>query len=84
MKTLIRTDTKTSLYLFEDSETVDIQADKVVIGNPETLIIDDCNSSNVLLIEGIPEPSDWVGHKYFYNNGWETNTNYVPPTDEEE
>lgn len=81
MKTLININTKTSLYLFEDSETVDIQSDKVVIGNPATLIIDDLDSSNATLIEGIPEPSDWVGHKYFYNSGWETNTNYVSPTE---
>ena len=81
MKTLININTKTSLYLFEDSETVDIQSDKVVIGNPESLIIDDLDSSNATLIEGIPEPSDWVGHKYFYNSGWETNTNYVSPTE---
>ena len=77
MKTLIKNDTKTSLYLFEDSEAVDIQEDKVVIGNPARLIIDDLDSSNASLIEGVTEPTEWVGYKYFYDDGWVSNSNYA-------
>ena len=85
MKTLIRTGTKVSLYLFADSETVDIQSSKTVIGNPEKLIISDCDTSNVTLVEGVTEPTEWIGHKYLYDGGWQSNPDYVaPPAEEEE
>ena len=85
MKTLIRTESKVSLYLFADSEAVDVQADKIVIGNPERMIIGDCNSSDTTLIEGVTEPTEWVGWKYLYDDGWQTNPDYVaPPAEEEE
>ena len=85
MKTLIRTETKVSLYLFADSETVDVQADRVVVGDPETLIIGDCDSSNATLVEDVTEPTEWAGWKYLYDGEWQTNPNYVaPPAEEEE
>ena len=85
MKTLIRTETKVSLYLFADSETVDVQADRVVVGDPETLIIGDCDSSNATLIENVTEPTEWTGWKYLYDGEWQTNPDYVaPPALEEE
>ena len=83
MKTLIRTSTKVSLYLFSDSETVDVQSDKVIIGNPATMIIADCDSSNVTLVESVTEPTEWVGHKYLYDGGWQSNPDYVAPSEEE-
>ena len=79
MKTLIRTETKVSLYLFANSETVDVQADKVVVGNPETLIICDCDSSNSTLIEDVTEPTEWAGWKYLYDGEWKSNPDYVAP-----
>tara|TARA_B100000900_G_scaffold352689_1_gene320476 strand:+ start:341 stop:586 length:246 start_codon:yes stop_codon:yes gene_type:complete len=79
MKTLIKTDTKVSLYIFEDSETVDVQNNKVIIGDPEKLIIADCNSANVTLVEGVTNPSEWIGHKYLYDGEWKSNPDYVAP-----
>tara|TARA_R100000482_G_C5034707_1_gene105649 strand:+ start:115 stop:357 length:243 start_codon:yes stop_codon:yes gene_type:complete len=79
MKTLINTESKISLYLFADSETVDVQSSKVVVGNPETLIICDCNSSNSTLVEGVTEPTEYVGRKYLYDGGWQSNPDYIAP-----
>ena len=79
MKTLINTESKVSLYLFADSETVDVQSSKTVVGDPETLIIADCNSSNSTLVEGVTEPTEYVGWKYLYDGGWQSNPDYVAP-----
>jgi len=79
MKTLINTESKISLYLFDDSETVDVQSSKVVVGNPETLIICDCNSSNSTLVEGVTEPTEYVGRKYLYDGEWQSNPDYIAP-----
>lgn len=76
MKTLTK-DTL-SLYLFEDYEFLDITQDKITVGNPAKFIIGDCNSTNTVLHEGITEPEDWVGGKYFYQDAaWTLNTNWV-------
>jgi hypothetical protein len=82
MKTIVRNGTNVSLYLFEDSQFVDIAADKTTIGNPPILYVDDCDSSNVTLFEGVTEPENWTGWKYFYTaaDGWVLNPDYVPPT----
>ena len=81
MKTLVRNGTNVSLYLFPDTEVVNVQADKTVVGNPERLIISDCNSSNVTLFEGVTNPDHWTGWKYLYTaaGGWELNPNWTPP-----
>ncbi len=72
-----------SLYLFEDSKQVLIESDKTVIGDPSKpdVIIMDCNSSNVVLHEGVTDPDDWCGWKYFYttDDGWVLNPNWVDP-----
>ena len=79
MKTLINTESKVSLYLFADSETVDIQSNKTVVGDPETMIIADCNSSNSTLVEGVTEPTEWSGWKYLYDGEWQSNPDYSAP-----
>ena len=81
MKTIVRNGTNVSLYLFPDSETVIIGADKTTVGNPARLYIDDCNSSNVTLFEGVTNPDQWTGWKYLYTaaGGWELNPNWTPP-----
>ena len=43
------------IYLFEDDTVIDVQSDKTVIGDPETLIISDCNSSNVTVVTGVTD-----------------------------
>lgn len=81
MKTIVRTNTNVSLYLFEDTEIVDIQDDQTLIGEPVTLYIADCDSSNVQLFENVESPTDWYGCKYLYtaDNGWELNPDWVEP-----
>ena len=79
MKTLVKD--KISIYVFADSEAVNITDTNIVIGNPETLIIGDCNSSNTTLHEGVTPPSDWVGHKYLFNGtAWSANSAWVDPS----
>lgn len=81
MKTLIETDTNTSLFIFSDDEVVNIQADQTSIGDPVTMYIANCNPSNVTLVENVTPPDDWYGRKYFYtaDNGWEADPNWVDP-----
>tara|TARA_R100001369_G_scaffold28301_1_gene50851 strand:+ start:761 stop:1222 length:462 start_codon:yes stop_codon:yes gene_type:complete len=57
------------IYLFADDTAIDVQSDKTVIGDPETLIISDCNSSNVTVVTGVTDPSDYWGWKYKHTSG---------------
>jgi hypothetical protein len=86
MKTIVRNDNNISLYLFDDSQFVNIAADITTVGNPAILYIDDCNSSNVTLFENVTNPEGWVGWKYFYTveDGWVLNPNWVPPEEPQE
>lgn len=81
MKTIVRNETNVSLYLFDDSKSVDVQEDRIVVGNPPELIISDCNSSNATLFEGVASPDEWTGWKYLYTaaGGWELNPAWQPP-----
>ena len=83
MKALVRKESNIALYLFSDSETVTVTGDKTVIGDPATLIIADCTTENITLVEGVDEPSEWTGHKYLYtaDGGWASNPDYVAPED---
>lgn len=75
MKTLVK-DGK-SVYLFEDSEVLSISADNIVVGNPERLIIADCNSSNTTLYENVTAPEDWFGHRYLFDGTtWSVNPDW--------
>lgn len=88
MKTIIKTDTNLSLYIFDDDVVIDIQDNQTSVGDPVTMYIADCNSTNVTLIENVTPPADWAGHKYFYTaaDGWQSNPNWVDPAtiDDEE
>jgi hypothetical protein len=81
MKTIVRNDNNISLYLFADDKFVDVQTDKIVVGNPPELIIADCNSNNATLFEGVTNPKKWTGWKYFYTDGdgWVLNPDWVDP-----
>jgi hypothetical protein len=57
------------IYLFADDTAIDVQSDKTVIGDPETLIISDCNSSNVTVVTGVTDPNDFWGWKYKHTSG---------------
>tara|TARA_Y100000004_G_scaffold169666_1_gene204118 strand:+ start:1281 stop:1598 length:318 start_codon:yes stop_codon:yes gene_type:complete len=72
-----------SLYLFPDDKQVLIESDKTTIGDPSNpdMYVMDCDSSNVVLHEGVAEPDDWFGWKYFYttDGGWVLNTAWIDP-----
>ena len=63
------------IYLFEDDTAIDVQSDKTVIGDPETLIISDCNSSNVTVVTGVTDPGDYWGWKYKHTSGTDLTSN---------
>lgn len=73
MKTLVKDNI--SLYVFEDTEVVNVGADKTIIGDPAQLIVSDCNSTDTVLHENVTTPpEDWVGWKYLYIDGvWSLN-----------
>jgi len=79
MKTIVRKDSKISLYLFDNGEVVNINAENTTIGNPVKLVISDCNTSNATLVENVTDPGDWTGWKYLYDNGWTLNPDWVDP-----
>lgn len=86
MKTITENSTKLSKYLFEDSKTITIESDKIVIGdtsNPDSIICD-LNSSNATLTENVTDaPSDWIGCKYTYDPAadpkWVQDSNWEDP-----
>ena len=57
------------IYLFADDTVINVQSDKTVIGDPETLIISDCNSSNVTVVTSVTDPGDYWGWKYKHTSG---------------
>lgn len=82
MKTI--TKNNVSLYLFEDSVAITITEENSTVGEPVQFIIGDCNSSNVVLHEGVSTPDDFMGHKYFYDGtAWSLNPDWVDPRIEE-
>jgi len=81
MKTLVknvRTVNNLSLYLFGDDVDLDIQSDKIIVGDPPQFIIADCNSTNTVLHTNVATPpGDWTGTKYTYNGtAWAANSDY--------
>ena len=69
MKTLIRNEDNISIYLFEDSVTLVISEDGIIVGDPIDFHIGDRNSQNTTVIENITAPSDWSHWKYKYISG---------------
>ena len=83
MKTITRNEDNISIWMFADDKALDVQSDKIIVGNPEELIIGDCNSSNVTVHENVTEPDDWFGWKYFYDGTtWTLNSDWVDPREE--
>lgn len=86
MKTIIENSTNISKYLFEDDKAIDIQADKINVGDPANLdfIIGDLNSNNATLHENVTNsPADWAGCKYMFDGTtWTQNPDWVDPNAE--
>ena len=81
MKTIINNETNVSLYLLPPTETVNIFADRIEVGNPIRFAISDLNSSNCTLVEDVTAPDDWYGCKYTYTatEGWVAVPDWVDP-----
>jgi hypothetical protein len=68
MKTIVETSTNISKYLFEDSVSVVMSTDQIIVGDPPQFIIDDMNNNNSTLYTDITDhPDDWTGCKYTFN-----------------
>jgi hypothetical protein len=80
MKTL--TKNNLSLYVFDDSKTLTITEDNIIVGDPADFIISDCNSNNTVLHENVTEPEDWRGCKYLFVDGvWSISPNWEEPSE---
>ena len=80
MKTLVCNMHQYSMFLLDDDKAVNIGSDRVVIGDPEELIIADRNTENVTLYESVTAPEDWEPYKYFYDGTtWTLNPDWVDP-----
>ena len=80
MKTITRNEDNISIWMFADNKALDVQSDKIIVGDPEELIIGDCNSSNFTVHENVTGPDDWFGWKYFYDaTTWTLNPDWVDP-----
>jgi hypothetical protein len=79
-QTITRNDNNISLYVFDDDKQITVEADRIVIGDPEELIIADCNSGNTTVHTGVTAPDDWAGWKYFFDGtDWTLNPDWVDP-----
>jgi hypothetical protein len=80
MKIIAKKESKIVLYVFEDSQTIDVQDNQTVVGNPVEFYISDCNTSDTDLIESVTPPIDWVAEKYLYASGsWSLNPDWIDP-----
>lgn len=80
MKTIVLKESNISLYLFDDSMYVLIDSQKTTIGDPVIYYVDDCNTENAILFEGVTQPEEWEVSKYFYTTegGWVLNPDWTP------
>lgn len=86
MKTITENSTKLSKYLFEDSKTITVESDKIIVGDPSSpdSTICDLNSSNATLTENVTDaPSNWIGERYTYDPAadpkWVANPDWEDP-----
>jgi hypothetical protein len=81
MKTIVETATELSKYLLDDSVTITVNSDYIVVGDPAQFVIGDLNSSNATITENVTNaPSDWTGNKYtFDGTTWTLNLDWVDP-----
>ena len=81
MKTIVETATSLSKYLLDDGVSVAVNSDHIVVGDPAKFIIDDLDSSNVIITENVTNaPADWTGDRYtFDGTTWAQNPDWVEP-----
>jgi len=81
MKTIVETETGLSKYLLDDSVTITVNSEHIVVGNPAEFIIADLNSSNTTVYENLANTrADWTGNKYMFDGTtWTQNPDWVDP-----
>jgi hypothetical protein len=80
MKTIVETATGLSKYLLEDTVTVTLNDDAIVVGDPAMFIVADLNADNAVVYEGVTAPADWTGNKYtFDGSDWTLNPDWIDP-----
>ena len=83
MKTIISSN-NLSKYILEDNTQVTFESDCIKVGSLDDLdfTISDLNINNSSLVENIIPPDDWNGNKYFYDNGFILNPDWIDPDSE--
>ena len=81
MKTIVETATGLSKYLLDDSVTIAVNSNHIVVGDPPEFIVADLISDNATVYENLANTrSDWVGNKYtFDGTTWTQNPEWVEP-----
>jgi hypothetical protein len=80
MKTIVRKQTNVSLYLLPDNMAVKVGDSMTQVGDPAEFMIADCNASNCVVHENVPDPGDWSGWKYLFDGtAWTPNPDWVDP-----
>ena len=83
MKTIVCAETNRSLYLLEDDAFVQFTDKEIYLSD---FTIGDLNKDNAVLVEGVDNPEEYIGGKYFYTaeDGWEIDPAFsvISPTEE--
>ena len=98
MQTITFNSSNISAYIFEDSQIITSEVDKIVcpdsfsytqiVGITETIaytdtIIQDMNSSNSTVHTDVTPPGDWAGGKYLFDGTtWTANPDYTAPPED--
>jgi len=81
MKGILHKSSNQIRFIVEDTETVSIESDLVLMSDRKIL---DLNSSNAEVVQLQFVPEDWASDKYFWkNNTWELNPDWTEPVVEE-
>jgi len=79
MKTIIKTATNVSKYIFADNAVISMGANQIVCPD---FVIADMNSGNAHVVTNVTPPEDWSGCKYLLIDGtWSVNPNWSEPED---
>lgn len=82
MKTIVRKNTNVSLYLVPDATPVLLDENKAQVGaDPVEFFVGDCDSSNAVLHENVPDIEGWIPWKYLFDAGaWTLNPDWIDPS----
>ena len=87
MKVLVKRGTNISLHIFEDTQTITIEEEQVVVGAPGSSqgFISHLYIANCILFENVTPPDDWKPSKYLYteSGGWTLNSDWGDSSGEE-